>query len=323
MIYFGEDKMPDLCHRGYPFHYATALNLLEKMGVNIDRINIMAVGEHENYKGEILGQKPAPGTPLKPNVDIELKVGYPSAVDQLPFQFFYGLGGKTQRGADWEWQSRRFMAPYDAAVIRHNAAARYQSLKFSLGVTDKDHLKHYLDLFDFAPDHDFQDISDIIFWTSIMPSFNDWSGNAAGVTEVLQFLFGYRFRIIENTESSFEIPEDIRYRLGSRSGRLGRESIVGRSFSECDSSYRVIISGISRQEVAEFIPGSTGRKKLERVLEICMPNQLNYRITFDVENRAAILGDKKEAAYLGYSTHLQRVEDRRRRRRRGVNNAMQ
>jgi len=214
MIYFGEDKMPDLCNRSYPFHYATALNLLEKMGVDIGRINILAVGEYENYKGEILGQKPAPGMPLKSDVSIELKVGYPSAVDQLPFQFFYGLGGKAHRSADWEWQSRRFMAPYDAAVIRHKAAARYQSLRFSFGITDKDHLTRYLDLFDFALGHDFQDLGDVVFWTGIMPSFHDWSGNAAGVAKVLQFLFGYRFRIIESAESRYEIPDDIRKALG-------------------------------------------------------------------------------------------------------------
>jgi hypothetical protein len=323
MIYFGEDKMPDFCNRSYPFHYATALNLLEKMGININRINILAIGEHENYKGEILGQRPAPGSPLKSDTRIELNVGYPSAVDQLPFQFFYGLGGKTHRSADWELHSRHFMAPYDAAVIRHNASARYQALRFSFGITDKSHLARYLSLFDFALEHDFQDLSDAVFWTAIMPSFHIWSGNSAGVTEILQFLFGYRFRIVENIESKYEIPEEIRYRLGSRSGRLGRESIVGRAFCECDSTYQLIVAGISRQEMAEFIPGGPKRLKLERVLEICMPNELDYRITFEVENRAVILGSKKEGAYLGHSTHLQRVEDRRRHQRLAENIAMQ
>lgn len=319
MIYFGDDKMPDFCNRDYPFHYETALNLLMKMGVDINRVSLLAVGEYENYKGEVLEQVPAPNTALRSDTRIELKVGYPGVVDQLPYQFFYGLAGGPGRTGQWEIEARQMMAPYDAAVVRHEAELRYQALKFSFGVADKNHLDRFLDLFALAEEEQIRGLEDMIIWAALMPGFHLWGGNQDSVVEVLQLLFGYRFRIVENIASKYEIPEGIRYRLGTKSGRLGRESVIGRSFSECDTTYRVVISGIRREDMAAFIPGGAGRKKLEWVLELCMPNNLDYRLVFEVEDRAMIVGMKKEGSFLGYSTHLQREKDKEQYRRRTRN----
>jgi hypothetical protein len=319
MIYYGEDKMPDFCNRRYPFHYATAINLLMKMGVDINRVEILAMGEYENYKGEVREQQPAPASPLQSNTKIVLKVGYPGAVDQLPYQFFYGLNDSKPRGGDWEMNARKLMAPYDAAVVRHEAVMRYQALKFSFGVADEEHLGRFLDLFAFDRNGEIRNVEDMIAWASLMPAFYLWGGSAEKTAEVLRLMFGYKFRIVENIRSEYEIPEGIRYRLGTKSGRLGRESVIGRSFAENDSAFQVVVSGVARQDMADFLPGGKKRKKLEWALSLCMPNDLDYRVTFDIENRAMVVGMKEEGTYLGYSTHLQRGEDRRQHRRRVSN----
>ena len=323
MIYFGENKMPDFCNRRYPFHYVTALNLLSQMGVDIERVDILALGEYENYKGEVRSQKPAPGSPLTKDMRIALEIGYSGAVDQLPFQFFYGLQGHTARGSAWDMNARRLMAPYDATAVRREAAARYQVLKFGLGISDKDHLKQFLGLFDLAQEKEIDEMSQAIIWASILPSLHVWGGNPEKVAEVLRLLLGYRFRIVENVSSTTEIPKEIRYRLGSRAGRLGRETIIGKSFSDYDSAYRIIISGIPRQKMADFIPGGILRKKLDWVLSLCMPSHLDYSVTFEVENPAAVTGAKNEGCFLGYSTHLCSERDKRQIRRRAENMAAQ
>lgn len=304
MIYFGEDKMPDFCNRRYPYHYATALNLLMKMGIEVSRVNILAIGEYENYKGEVLAQEPKAATPLTRETPIVLKIGCQSAVDILPYQFFYGFGGKPDRRADWELRSRQLLAPFDAAAARHEALARYLTLRYSFGVIDEEHLERYLKLFDFTLGDGQADLHERVIWASMLPGFHLWAGDPERVAGILGTLFGFRFRIVENVVSRHVIPEDARYRLGSKSGRLGRESIVGRSFTEYDSTYRVVISGISRREVAAFVPGRPLRKKLESVLAMCMPNNLGYRISFDVPDGATIIGRKAGSAYLGYGTHL-------------------
>jgi len=319
MIYYGDDKMPDFCNRDHPFRYETALNLLMKMGVDLNRVKILAIGEYENYKGEILAQTPAPNTALRSDTRIELSVGYPGVVDQLPYQFFYGLAGGTHRTGKWELEARYLMAPYDAAVVRHDAELRYQALKFSFGVADRRHLVNFLELFALDEEKEIESLEDMITWAALMPGFYIWGGNSDRVARILELLFGYRFRIVENIRSRFEIPDGLRYRLGTKSGRLGRESVVGKSFSECDSTYQVIVSGVRRQDMAHFVPGGAARKKLDWALKLCMPNDLDYRLTFEVENRALFVGKKEEGAYLGYSTHLQHGKDKERYRRRAKN----
>lgn len=303
MIYFGDDKMPDLCNRRYPFHYTTALNLLAKMGIASDRIEMIAIGVHENFKGEVRNQKPKPGEPLK-GARVVLEIGFPSAVDQMPYQFFYGLYGRTARGSEWERHARQLMAPYDAAVIRHDAAARMDALRFAFGVLDEHHIDRYLHLFDFDLDKKTHGFQEEVVWAAVLPSFHRWAGNPVRVAEALALLFGYRFRIIENVASQYDIPEGIQYRLGAKSGRLGRESVIGRSFSECDSTYEIVVGGLTRKDMVEFLPGKPVRRKLEWVLSVCMPGNLDYRFRFEIDDPGMVLGKDDQGSHLGFSTHL-------------------
>jgi len=89
-----------------------------------------------------------------------------------------------------------------------------------------------LGLYGFNLQNNIKKIGEIIFLFSILPSFNYWSGNPTLVEKILQFFFKYQFKIVENSSSEYDIPESIQYRLGSKSGRLGRETIIGRSFTE-------------------------------------------------------------------------------------------
>jgi len=306
----GERKMPNLCHRLYPFHYTTALNLLAKLGVDINRIELLAVGEYENFKGEIMTQIPAPGTPLTASTRVVLEVGFSSAVDIMPYQFFYGLYGRVARGKDWELNARHLMAPFDAAVIRRNAVTRLEALRFAFNVVDEDHLDRFLSLFDFHIDRGARTVNEALAWGALLPVFHMWAGNPDRVAQVLGLLFGYTFRIVENAPAEFPIPDGIRYRLGMKSGRLGRETIIGRTFTESDSTYEVIVSGLPRDAMTAWLPGGTSRKKLDWVLRVCMPGNLGYRLRFEVGDRAAVLGGKKKGSYLGYSAHLEPARKR-------------
>lgn len=296
--------MPDFCNRHHPFHFTTALNLLMSIGVEADRVNILAVGEHENYKGEVLYQEPKPGTKISPNTKFTLHAGYPSAVDYMPYQFFYGLEGRIARGGDWEENARRLMAPYDSSVLRYMASARFQILKYSFGVFDQEHVERFFDLFDFDLSGGKASRHDIMSWAALLPSFYYWAGNAEMVAIVLNVLFGYKFKIRENVPAKIDIPKNYRYQLGSRGGRLGKEIILGDSFSESESTYEVIISGISPNEALEFRPGFPTRAKLDWVLDLVMPGHLDRRITVKTGGIGTKLGELKEGACLGFSSRL-------------------
>jgi predicted component of type VI protein secretion system len=134
-----------------------------------------------------------------------------------------------------------------------------------------------------------------------MPSFHFWAGNPSFVEKVLRYFFGYDFRIVENVESEYGIPDDIRSRLGSSSSALGEGFVVGRSFKERDSSYELQVLGVAPDEVRDLLPGKPKRRKLEWVLSTCMPNNLDCQITVKVDRSRLVLGQK---GCLGYSTFV-------------------
>ncbi len=297
-----ENIMPDFCDRHKPFHYSTAINLLMTLGVDPDTISIMAVGKHENYKGEVRNQLPTPGTRLTARTDVRLEIGFSSAVDQMPYQFFYGLHGH-HAGAGWELKARQLLAPFDGAVIRHEAIMRYMALRYNFSVIDDEFNRRYLDLFDFDVESETGD-RDTTLWAALMPGFNEWSGNAKIVESILSRIFGYQFRLVENIQSTFEIPEDMKYYLGTKTGRLGHETVLGRSFTEFDSSFGVQILDVEQEDVAKFLPGCPLRKRLDAVLRLALPQDMEYRISFITTGRGTKIGDEKTGAYLGYATRL-------------------
>ncbi len=299
--------MPDFCNRRFPFHFTTAMHILRKLGVDPKMIEILAVGKYENYKGEIREQEPAPDTPLTPKTKFVLQVGYTSAIDLMPYQFFYGLAGITDRASDWENSARRLMAPYDAAFIRYLASASYENMKFNFNFIDDKHLAKYLDLYDFAG-VDISDPATAARWQAIMPSFHIWAGNAEKTSKILRFLFGFDFIINESVPTRQKIPDELQYKLGSERKRLGYETIAGRSFVECDTSYEVVIRGINREDVSDLLPGKSLRKKIEAVLGYCMPGNLDYKIRIAVNKEKTLLGDKTNRGYLGYNTFVKDKE---------------
>ncbi|MDH4156127.1 MAG: type VI secretion system baseplate subunit TssG [candidate division Zixibacteria bacterium] len=296
--------MPDLANRRFRLRYTTALNMLMKKGVDINRVDILACGEHENYKGEIREQEPAPGTALERNTRFSLSVGRSSAVDYTPYQLFYGLRGYRSSSGNWEDEARALMAPFDAAVIRREAITAYEDRKNSFSYVEYDQLRKFLQLFNFTVESDSHGLQEVLVWVSAFPSFQKWAGNATLVCRVLRGLFGNEFEIRENIRWQHDIPGACRYHLGSEADRLGHGSFVGRSFVDCDSGYEVVVRGVSVADVSHWLQGGKKRKKLEAALRICMPSNLMYRIRVITRREKVPVGKEGKKNYLGYSSRV-------------------
>jgi len=295
--------MPDFCSRRVPYHVSTALMTLLQMGVDLGRVDILAAGEFENYRGEIRSQEPEPGERLDPESKITLTVGHHSAADTLPFQFFYGLQG-TREGFGWDERARRLMAPFDAALIRRRSVTAFEALKFSLGFFDRRHIERFLSLFAVEPTGKRLPARELLTWTALLPTYHHWAGNPEYVEQVLHMIFGYQFRIEENISGRYETPPGLRYSLGSPDGHLGRETLLGGGFSECDSRYRVTIRDVDAEGVRGLLPGRPIRKKMENILAEIMPGGLEYEISVRPQRRKFQPGAKQRRAYLGYSTYV-------------------
>ena len=293
--------MPDFTSQKYRFHYLTALNLLEGLGVPLHNIYLRCLGVYENYRGQIRAQEPPAGTELTGDTVITLEVGCSSAVDFMPYQFFYGLKGLRDSDRTWEINARSLMAPFDAASLRYEAALRFHTLRYALGIVDAGYLARFLELFDYDPGEDPARVEDVLYMVAILPSLNEWGGNASVLEPILQRLFGYKAYINENIKNNTNIPDSLQYRVGAKTGRLGFETLVGRSFDEFDSAYELVLSDVPPEAVADLLPGGKSRRRIERFLEYCMPGELDCRFTIKVEKCAA---GKAARKYLGYSTFV-------------------
>jgi predicted component of type VI protein secretion system len=93
-------------------------------------------------------------------------------------------------------------------------------------------------------------------------------------------------------------------RLGGQSGLLGQTLLLGDSFTECDSGCRVIISEVAQEDVAGFLPGGARRRKLEWLLNICLPGNIETEIAVEATATPTVLGEEAKYGYLGYSTYV-------------------
>ncbi len=295
--------MPNLTDRHHPYHFVTALTLLIKLGIDIHRVSVRAVGEHRNYLGEVLAQNPKPGETIENDSVISLDIGMASAVDYLPYQFFYGWQTGKDRGPGWEDDARHLMAPFDGSVARYNAIALHEQLEYSLALVNHDYLKRYLELFKFSLKDQPNDIQEALLWSAIMPGFHFWAGSPKYVAGVLHYLFGYKFEFTENIPTAFDIPGNLRSRLGQASSQLGSTWVIGRSFTEYDSGYQLTISEVPADEARDLLPGQAKRNKIEWVLQLCMPSNLECRIMVRVRAEDLQLGTTR-TGLLGYSSFV-------------------
>lgn len=298
--------MPDFCSRRLPFHYITALNLLTKIGVDPFTVQIRAEGEYENYRGQVHDQSPEPGTILRPDTRITLYVGYSSAVDLFPYQFFYGLKGITDRSGDgWENQARELLAPFEGAVVKYEALAHYLTLKYRFGVAERSQILDFLGLFGFtAPDAQTMPLDELMIWVGLMPYFNFWAGNADLVSHIIGMIFNCRVKILENTPNTYSVPQELHYTLGSQKGALGRDTIIGKDFTEFDSGCEIHIKNLPCDKLMEFLPGRPLRQKLDWILSFCMPGSLIPVVHVSGLRRDLVLGNKQQKTYLGYASYL-------------------
>ena len=296
--------MPQLVSRKAPMDYYAALVLLARLGVDLNRVEMLAVGEYENYHGEIRSQKPEAGEAIGPDTPVVLEIGFPSAVDNMPYQFFYGLSHKEDGGREWERRAREVMAPFDAAVIRCHGLVEHHILKLALSYYDREQVERQLAVFGLPKPRVPLNERELMLLVSLMPSYNEWSGNAETLEEVLAVFFEHRFQIVENIPRRYHTPERLHYRLGQAGAGLGRQTLVGDSFVESDSACLVVVHDLEPSEVQSLLPGKERRAKLDWFLGLAMPAQILCEVRLRPKENGVRLGGKPHPSYLGQASCL-------------------
>jgi len=301
---FTKVKMPDLVNPLSSASFVHTFISLRRCGVKLENLRLLLKGVFENYKGEIIGQLLPPGTEINSDTVIELEVGSPSMVDQLPSSLFFDPRKEYRDFDKMESRSRELFSCFDSIIAKTIATLEYILLVYDSVFIEHSFSKKFLGAFGF-PEEEWT--SDELFsWTVLLPGFHLWAGTKRGTEQVLSKFLGVKIRIEENKRSEDSLPQKLQSRLGEKSGELGMNWCLGDCFSECESSFKVVIGPISASEVHDFLPPGLKRKKLDRILYHCLPGQLRWSkaVRLKRKERKLSLGEKTQNCVLGYSTYL-------------------
>lgn len=296
--------MPDLANPGSSTPFVHKLAGLKRVGVALENVRLLLNGEFENYKGEIIHQLPPPGEEIDPSAVMLLVVGCSSMVDQLPPSLFFVPRKRYVDFDKMELESRKLFSCFDSMMSKIKATLEYILLVYDSVFLERTFSKRFIGAFGFPEDG--WSSEELFFWMMLLPGFHRWAGTKKGTEEVLAQFLNTRVRIKENQKGENNLPIELQSLLGERSNRLGLDWFLGNCFSECESSFKVIIGPVSVSQVRDFLPLGPKRKKLDRILNHCVPGQLRWNVALELKQKEKnfTLGETTPNCVLGYSAYL-------------------
>jgi hypothetical protein len=296
--------MPDLASSRSSISFIHALLLLKKCGVSPENIRFLFKGVFENYKGEITGQRPPKTTEIDSSSLIQLDVASASMVDQLPPSLFFAPGKKHGDLEKTELKSRKLFSCFDSAIGKIKAYLEYILLVYDSVFPELSFSEKFVGAFGF-PETGWNS-EELFFWMILLPGFHQWAGTKKGTEEILSKFLGTKVRIKENEGGENDLTVESQSFLGKKASKLGSDWSLGNRFSECESTFKVIIGPIPASWVRDLLPLGLKKKKLDRILSHCVPGQLRWRIALRLKQRekSFSVGENTPNCVLGYSTYL-------------------
>jgi predicted component of type VI protein secretion system len=209
-----------------------------------------------------------------------------------------------------ELESRKLFSCFDSMIAKKTAVLEYILLVYNSVFPQESFARSFIGAFG-LPEEGWNS-EELLFWMLSLPGFHQWAGTKRGTERILSKYLGMHVRIKEHQRGENGLPQEIQSFLGRRYSRLGRDWSLGDRFSECESSFRLVIGPISARQVRDFRPWGTMRKKLDRVLKHCVPGQLRWSVALKLKRkeRNFSLGERTANCVLGYSTYPQTVKER-------------
>jgi hypothetical protein len=296
-------NLPCLSNPHAPASLVRAVLWLRKLGVEPENLRLFFGGPFESYKGEITGQVPTPGE-VAAFGKIQLEVASASLVDQLPFSVFLDPNKKQEDVERTESKSRELFAAFDSMLAKTTVALEFIRLTYEYVLSETSFTQLLIGAFGFPQEG--WNSEEVLSWMFLLPGFHQWAGTIWGTSQVLSIFVRAPVRIRENQRGENHLPIDLQSLLGKRYNRLGSDWSLGAGFSECDTTFLVVIGPISASEARDFRPQGRKRRKLELVLMHCVPGQLRWitRVRLKPQEKNFTLGENTSNSVLGYSTYL-------------------
>ncbi len=311
--------MPDLLRRIPTPRACAAVASLAALGVDPQRVELIPVGPLESFRGEVVGQIPAAGTPLDERTAVILFVARNGLAERLPHEFLEPLP-TTQDEAHvaiepgqtldfWERQvgaygpGRRLITVLDKALGRLDRDLERLRDGLSLVGNDPAFARRGLAFVGLA-DLPLDD-QEAIFLASELQRLHRWVGPAAGIATVLEQFLGLPVAIVIARGPGLCLPQALRAPLGTSGARLGEGVLLGPQFVDPAPKIIARIGPVPLSSFLAFDRDATWRAKAQALLAAAAPAGVAYDIDLVLrpQDRHAVLGDPWQAR-LGRTSYL-------------------
>ncbi|PYS96128.1 MAG: hypothetical protein DMF50_05900 [Acidobacteria bacterium] len=302
-----------------------AVRSLVRLGAEIDTLRVVPVGIERSWRGEVVGQWPAPGATVAPGTNVLLFVTLPGLQHRLPDGILpspatrdarHGPAIDASEAADellLEHREldpgRRFLQILDGWTARARVHL-YQLQDAYDGAGAAEPLaRHLLDVVGLGALP--ADEESAVWLSGALYHMPSTVAVAEPTGELLTAVLQESAHVVEGPPASIDIPEEFQHRLGVRNSRLGRDFVAGRTFLDARPSVTVVSGPEAAPEARAAVVESDRRHKAEAWNEAVLPSREKPQVRHAVvaRDRLMRLGRASANAVLGVTTYPRRSQE--------------
>lgn len=311
--------MPDFIDHRPTSTASAAVASLAQLGVASERVQFVPVGTLESFRGEIVGQVPAPGAPLDDQGEITLYISRGGIAERLPGDLLEPLPTAQDEAKHalepgqsedyWPRQVQAYGSGRQLVTVLDRALGRLHRdigrLSWSLSSLSRDtaFARRALELVHLA-ELPLTEAEQVLLAT-ILQRLPEWLGPTGGLVTLLEQFLGVPVSVHEHPGPLLELPADERRPLGTAECRLGGSLALGPHFRDSRPTVHVAIGPLPVAEFVALDRDPRWRAKVAALLAIAGPAacDTDFELVLQESDRGARLGDPFRGL-LGRTTHL-------------------
>lgn len=295
-------KMPNLADRpdGQSNTLKESYICLRRLGFPDRDIFIYPEGEFENFKGEILRQKPDVDELVYPGDKIFIVAAVAGISELMPDLFTDHNDNIFEDEFNTRQATRRLFAIFDSIFIK--MLCRLEWIRdIYAGIYPSELLIGHLSELLVMPEQGMQKIPTEVLGY-VMPRLYGYLATEGALRIYLQTVMGLSCGCSTADSQWFPIPEQARCCLG-KSGHLGEGFYLGDEFKGTSPILNIHLKVEDLADIRKIIPGGEDNEVLNKILRLNLPGQTEG-YTINIEPQGENLKFENGQAYLGYSTVL-------------------